>query len=287
MEPVSLPPGGYFDIRLSPDGSRVALQSIAGAASDIWVHDFAKKTFTRLTFAGQNRTPVWSRDGSMIYYAALDPLGNTSRIVRKAADGSRDAEVVANVKYRIFLKGVSGDGQTALVEYSTIANKTDIGTIPLGIDREPAPVASSEFDEYCASPSPDGRWIAYQSDDSSRAEIYVREASGKGGRWQVSSEGGEEPHWSPKGDELYFRNDTRFMAAQIVPGPGFQYSPPRVLFDGLFNLRAESGISYDVDPKGTRFLTIRLAGDGVASSSIRVITNWSQELARLMSSAPR
>jgi len=287
IEPVPLPPGGYFDIKLSPEGGRVALQSIAGGGSDIWVHDFAKKTFTRLTFGGQNRTPVWSRDGSMVYYVALDPMGNNSRIVRKPADGSRDADVVANVKYRTFLKGVSGDAQTALIEYSTIANKVDIGTIPLGIDREPAPVAASEFDEYCASLSPDGRWIAYQSDDSSRAEIYVREASGKGGRWQVSSEGGEEPHWAPKGDELYFRNDTLLMAAHIVPGPVFQYTPPRVMFDGFFNLRAESGISYDVDPKSTRFLTIRLAGDGVASSSIRVITNWSQELARLMSSPPR
>lgn len=285
IEPVALPAGAYFDVRLSPDGRRVALQSVAGGGSDIWVHDFAKKTFTRLTFGGQNRTPVWSHDGSLVYYTALDPLGSSSRIMRKLADGSREAEVAAVVKFRIFLKSVSDDGRTALVDYSTTANKTDIGTIALGDERAPMPIAASEFDEYCASLSPDGRWIAYQSDDSSRAEIYVRAASGTGGRWQVSSEGGEEPRWSPGGDEIYFRNDTLLMAAHVVPGPVFQYSPPRQLFSGVFNLRAESGISYDVEPKGNRFLMIRPAGEGTAFSSIRVITNWSQELARLTTRA--
>jgi serine/threonine-protein kinase len=205
--------------------------------------------------------------------------------MRKPADGSREAEAAAVVKFRIFLKSVSDDGRTALVDYSTTANKTDIGTIALGDDREPAPIASSEFDEYCASLSPDGRWIAYQSDDSSRAEIYVRAASGTGGRWQVSSEGGEEPRWSPSGDEIYFRNDTLLMAAHVVPGAVFQYAPPRQLFSGVFNLRAESGISYDVEPKGNRFLMIRPAGEGAAFSSIRVITNWPQELARLTTRA--
>jgi eukaryotic-like serine/threonine-protein kinase len=281
LEPVALPPGAYFDVRVSPDGSRAALQSVGGSGSDIWVHDFAKKTFTRLTFGGQNRTPVWSHDGATIYFVAIDPSGNSSRIARKPADGSHEAETVANLKFRSFLKEVSADGHSALIDYSTLATKSDIEIIPLGTDAAPTPITGSEFDEYCSSLSPDGRWVAYQSDESSRAEIFVREASGKGGRWQVSSEGGEEPRWSPKGDELYYRNDRRFMAAHIVPGPVFQYAPPRMLFDGLFNLRAESGVSYDVDPAGNRFLMIRLASDDVATSSVRVITNWSQELARL------
>ena len=286
-QPVSLPPGGYFDVRLSPDGTRVALQSVAGTGSDIWVHDFGKKTFTRLTFGGQNRTPVWSRDGSMVYYVALDPMGTTSRIMRKLADGSHDADTLTNVKFRTFLNTVSHDGATALIEYSTVSSKTDIGTLSLGTDREPSPLASTEFDEYCASMSPDGRWIAYQSDDSSRAEIYVRAASGAGGRWQISSEGGEEPRWSPKGDELYFRNDTRFMAAHVTPGATFQYAPPRMMFDGLFNLRAESGISYDVDPKGGRFLMIRPSAEDSAATSVRVTTNWPREIARLMTGNPQ
>ena len=283
LEQIPLAPGAYFDVRLSPDGSRVALQSVAGGGSDIWVYDFAKKTFTRLTFGGHNRTPVWSHDGSSIYYATLDSMKYTSRIMRRLADGSRDAEAMAGVKFRIFLKNISADGQTALIDYSTNENKTDVGTVPLGADGPLTPIASSEFDEYCASLSPDGRWVAYQSDDSSRAEIFVRAATGGGGRWQVSSEGGEEPHWSPSGDELYFRNDTLFMASRIPPGPVFQYAQPRVLFDGVFNLRAESGVSYDVDPKGNRFVMIRLAGQDISTSSVRVIRNWSAEFARLMS----
>ena len=283
-EPIALPAGGYFDVRLSPDGRRVALQSVAGAGSDIWVHDFAKKTFTRLTFGGQNRTPIWSRDGSLVYYVSLDPRGERSRIFRRPADGSRDAELVADVnKFRIFLKGLTDDGRSALIEYSTTNNKTDIGTFGLSHNEGPTPIITSEFDEYGAALSPNGRWIAYQSDESSRAEIYVREVGGKGGRWQISSEGGEEPHWSSKGDELYYRNDTLFMASHIETGQVFQYSPPRKIFDGVFNLRAESGISFDVDPNGsTRFLMIRLAAEGTTPSSVRVITNWSRELTRLM-----
>jgi serine/threonine protein kinase/Tol biopolymer transport system component len=283
LEAIPLPTGAYFDVRLSPDGSRVALQSVAGGGSDIWVHDFEKKTFTRLTFGGQNRTPVWSRDGSAIYFVSLDPMGYSSRIMRRPADGSRGAEPLTRVKVRIFLKDVSADGQTALIDYSTNANKTDIGTVPLGAgeDRSPTTLVSSEFDEFCATLSPDGRWIAYQSDESSRPEIFVRAASGSG-RWQVSSDGGEEPHWSASGDELYFRNDTLFMAAHITPAPVFQYSQPRMLFGGLFNLRAESGVSYAVDPKGTHFLMIRATGEDLTTSSIRVITNWSAEFARIM-----
>ena len=115
----------------------------------------------------------------------------------------------------------------------------------------------------------------------------MREASGKGGRWQVSSDGGEEPRWSPSGDELYYRNDTLFMAAHIEPGAVFQYSPPRALFDGVFNLRAESGVSYDVDPKGNRLLMIRLAAENVGTSAIRIVTNWSQELQRLTGGTDR
>ena len=287
FEPVPLPAGAYFDVRLSPDGTRVALQSVGGSGSDIWVYDFARKTFTRLTFGGQNRTPVWSRDGSTVYYVAIDPSGNSSRIMRRPADGSRDAETMSSVKFRTFLKHVSDNGETALVDYSTNANKTDVGTIRLGPDSTPAPLAASQFDEYCASLSPNGRWVAYQSDDSARAEIYVREASGNGGRWQVSSDGGEEPHWAPGGDELYYRNDTLLMAAHIEPGAVFQYSPPRVVFDGVFNLRAESGVSYDVDPKGNRLLMIRLAAENVGTSAIRMITNWSQELQRLTGGADR
>jgi hypothetical protein len=178
--------------------------------------------------------------------------------MRRPADGSSEAETVANVKYRIFLKHVSDDGQSALIDYSTLSNKTDIGTVRFGGDQSPTPLVSAQFDEYGAALSPNGRWLAYQSDESSRAEIYVREIGGKGGRWQISSQGGEEPRWSANGDELYYRNDTLFMATHIESAPVFQYSPPRKLFDGVFNLRAESGVSFDVDSPGKRFLMIRL-----------------------------
>ena len=95
-----------------------------------------------------------------------------------------------------------------------------------------------------------GRWLAYQSDESGRAEVYVRDMSSGGGRWQVSTNGGEEPHWSPDGRELYYRNETQLMAVAVDTRTTFAPAHRRLLFDGVYNLRSDTGISYAVAPEG-------------------------------------
>ena len=105
---------------------------------------------------------------------------------------------------------------------------------------------------------------------------------GSNSRWQVSSQGGEEPHWSGDGRELYYRWDTKMMVVPVEPGTTFQSAPARPLFDGLFNLRVESGMSYSFDPKSGRFLTIRPAEEASPPMSIRVALNWVPELARMV-----
>jgi Tol biopolymer transport system component len=281
-EPIDLPPGMYFDIALSPDGRRAAMVVVGGGGGDVWVYEFGRKTFTRLTFGGAHRTPVWSPDGSRLYYVALAADGSSNQLVRKPADGSRDEEVITTVKVNIFLHEISRDERVATVAQATNIRKADIATLEIRKDAPLVPLVANEFDEYAADISPDGRWIAFQSDETSRPEIYVRDAAAKGGRWQVSTGGGEEPHWSHDGRELYFRADTQMMVAHVDPGATFQHSTPQLLFDGLFNLRVESGISYSVDPGGKRFLMTRLGDSNVPSTTIRVITNWTTELKRLM-----
>jgi len=110
--------------------------------------------------------------------------------------------------------------------------------------------------------------------------------SGGGGRWQISTTGGEEPHWSPDGRELFYRNESQMMAVSIDTRGTFTPRTPTVLFDGVYNLRSDTGISYAVAPKGDRFLMIRLTGENVTSTML-VVTNWFAELRRLTSSAPR
>ncbi|HYT67280.1 MAG TPA: protein kinase [Vicinamibacterales bacterium] len=280
-ERVDLPPSMFFDLKLSPDGRRAAVIVVASGGGDVWVYDFARKTFTRLTFGGSHRTPVWSRDGKNVYYVALAANGSFNQIVRKTADGSGEEEPMATVPNGLFLRDVSPDQREALLDYNTNVRKTDIAKLAFDKDAKFVPITATAFDEYSAALSPDGRWVAYQSDETSVFQIYVREASGKGGRWQVSTGGGEEPHWSADGRELYFRADTQMMMVRVELGATFQFGPAQVLFDGLYNLRSESGVSFDVDPNG-RFLMVRLADESAAPSSIRLIINWTSELKRLM-----
>jgi len=101
---------------------------------------------------------------------------------------------------------------------------------------------------YGGALSHDGRWLAYQSEESTRPDVFVRDLSGTGGRWQISTTGGEEPHWSADDREIFYRNDTRLMAAAVVTKPHVQVEPARRAFDGVYNLRSDTGMTTNVDP---------------------------------------
>jgi eukaryotic-like serine/threonine-protein kinase len=288
-QPIGLPQGLYFDPRLSPDGTRVAVtwQTLSAGNGDIWVSDLERKTFQRLSFTGGALSPVWSADGKTIYYVVVDPSGRKSALMRRPADGSRDAEQVAAIDSRAHLMAVTPDEGTALVDYQIVdarGGKGEIVALPLVANARPQTLVASAFDDYSGSWSPDRRWLAYQSDESGRAEVYVRDMSSGGGRWQVSTSGGEEPHWSQDGRELYYRNESQLMAVAVDTRTTFTPRPPVVLFDGVYNLRSNTGISYAVAPKGDRFLMVRLTEDN-AASSLTVVTNWFTELQRLTSAS--
>jgi serine/threonine-protein kinase len=282
-EPVDLVPGSYFDVAMSPDGRRAAVVSVGNGGTDIWVYDFGRKTFTRLTFGGSHRTPVWSHDGTYVYYVALAPDGSSNSIVRKVSDGSREEEVLLTLKLNAFLRDVSEDGHLLLIDHNVNgSSKSEISTVAVQKDAKPVPLIATQFDDYVAKWSPDRRWVAYQSNESGRMEVYVREATGQGGRWQISTLGGEEPRWSVDGRELYYRADTQMMVAAIEPGSTFRNGSPQLLFDGLYNLRSESNVSYDIDQKSGRFLTIRVAEDAAQMTTIRLALDWTSQLARLI-----
>ena len=275
-------PGLYHEMRISPDGKRVAMLKGSSGSGDIWIYDLAAKTNTRLTFTGNNAAPVWSADGKTIFFTARDPNGKTSTVYRKPADGSREAEALASPAGRTYVAWLSKDETAAVLDFVNLGpGMGDVVRMPLRPDAQPSALVSGPADTYGAAVSPDNRWLAYHSDETGRFEIYVRDMAGTGGRWQVSTTGGEEPHWSKDGRELYFRTGNRMMAAAVDGSATFHTGTPRVLFEGVYNLRSDSLRSYDVDPATGRFLMIRPVDDGQSAPTIRVTVNWFEELRRL------
>jgi serine/threonine-protein kinase len=291
-ELLELPENLYFDPKISPDGSRVALTIGAGARSgsgqgsdDVWVYEIARKTLTRFTFGGGD-TPVWSADGSRIYFVSQNAAGTQSAIWVRPSDGSRDPVRLATVESRAFLHSVSPDGRSFVVDFEDRSGKgRQIFRWFADGAGKPEPLVATPSDEYAAAVSPDGRWLAYQSNESNRYEVYVRDLQGTGARWQVSNGGGEEPHWSSNGRELYFRAESRLFVSPVELQPTFRPGAPAILMQGIYNMRSDSGLSFDVDPKSGRFVMIRLANSGGNQARVRLVLNWFDDVRRLLSDA--
>lgn len=141
-------------------------------------------------------------------------------------------------------------------------------------ERQPKPFLKTPFDELDARFSPDGRWLAYQSDESGRVEVYVQPFPGPGGKWRVSAEGGASPRWSRDGRELFYYYRNKMMAVDVKTGPTFAAESPKLLFEGQFNYR------YDVGPDARRFLMIQAVEPQLPATQIDLVMNWFEELKR-------
>jgi serine/threonine-protein kinase len=284
---LPLPLGVYSDIAVSPDGQQVAYVLASGGGRDVWVHNRNRKSTSKITFGGQNVTPMWSRDGSTLYYVARHSNDIGSAIMRRTSDGSTEAEeVVPFPKNQIYLDFLKPDGKTAALEIveggsfgASAARSTgnDIYELELRPGAQATPLLVTRAIEYCARLSPDGRWMAYVGVEGGRAQIYVRPVAGSG-RWQISSNGGEEPKWARDGSHLYYRNGNLLMAVPVAKGESFELSPPTQQFAGVYDLRNESGVSYDVDPKSGGFIMVRPGEEVAAVNALRLVTDWFSEI---------
>ena len=284
---IALPPALYNDLRISPDGGRVAVAQGTSGVADIWVYTFARGTYTRLTFTTINATPLWSADGRDIFFSAVDKSGRGSTIFRTSADGGREPAAVGSTDSRIYLKHVSADATWALVDYvGAAAARANVGRLELKPGAKVEPIVDSRADEYASAVSPNGRFIAYQADSDGRPEVYVSAYAQASGRWQISNAGGEEPMWAPDGKSIYYRFENGLMRVPIASTEPFQAGLPVRLFDGVYNLRSDTGISYQPHPDGTRLLMLR-AADVTARSSIRIVTGWFDELRKVKSVGDR
>jgi Tol biopolymer transport system component len=255
----------------------VALHVESGS-NDIWTYDLARGTLTRITFqAGEDESPVWTMDGRKVIFTGN--VGNEPRgIYWKNGDGSGEQEQLAIITNHAHLSSVSRDGKWLAYTLYESESRADIYLLPLSGDRKPQVYLKTPFNEREAKFSPDGRWMAYASDESGRDEVYVQTFPPGGGKWQVSVEGGYAPLWAPNGKELFFRNENKVMAVAYTSAPAFTPTPPRLLFEGRFEAHPRREGIYDVSPDGQRFLMIKSASQEGGLNQLNVVLNWGQEL---------
>jgi Tol biopolymer transport system component len=264
---------------LSPDGQRAAVQRTVQGNTDIWLLDATRTS--RLTFdPAVDIYPVWSPDGHSVVFSSF--RNGFSDLYRKAVDGSgTDALLVTSSQIKIPTDW-SRDGRYLLYFSIDPQTKADLWVQPMTGDQKPWLFLKSPFDEKYGQFSPDGRFVAYQSDESGRYEIYLRPftppgkaANPTGGQWQISTDGGIQPRWSPDGRELYYLDPHgRMMAVPIMlpvaPGKPELLFPTRILGGGV---EAQQGFQYAVARDG-RFLIDTVVEDNKSTAPIRLIQNW-------------
>ena len=257
----------YEDMALSPDGRRLAL-TIEGPSWNIWVLELARSTLTRLTLEHDNRDPHWTSDGKRVVYGSF--RNGRYGLYWKPADGSGPEEQLVSSEYEQGAESWSPDGRVLTFSQWSPETQGDIWLLPRpeGAPSQPRLLVSTRFSDGLSAFSPDGNWLAYESTESGRPELYVQPYPGPGGRVQVSTDGGGHPVWNANGRELFYRNGEKMMVVPIEMKPSFKAGSPRVLFQGRY---WSAGHDYDISPAGDRFYLIQ---EGPAPSEIRVIQNW-------------
>ena len=282
-EPIKAPPRTYTTPRLSPDGTRVAVD-IRDQENDIWVWDLAREGLTRLTFnPGPDGNPVWTPDGRrIIFNSTRAGVGN---LFWQSADGTGSAERLTTSQNLQFPNSISPDGKS--VVFNTQVPRTGRDLYLLHLDRDkaqPEVLLETTFTEANAEISPDGRWLAYQSDESGQEQIYVRPfPKVNDGRWQVSTNGGRTPVWARSGRELFFADGAGFLiSVPVQTAQAFSAGNATKVFETRYY--SSSGIGsrpFDVSRDGQRFLMIKdSAGTGQDTPpvSMVVVLNWFEEL---------
>jgi Tol biopolymer transport system component len=268
-------PGSYAEPRLSPDEKRVAVahDEPPELAPDIWLIEPARGIASRLTSdPADDVFPVWSPDGSRIAFSSS--RDGTISLYQKLSSGAGGDEELLKSREAKFMMDWSADGRFILYVVRGGKTKNDIWVLPLFGDRQPYPLLPIEFNEEAARFSPDGRWVAYSSDETGTQEVYVREFQKSGRKWRVSTGGGSLPSWRQDGKELFYIANENLMAVDVKEvESNFEASVPRLLF-------AKAGvIGYDVSRDGQRFL-IGVSVEETSPEPITVVLNWTADLKR-------
>jgi len=271
--------GEYFDPKISPDGGQIAVSIRVGHNQDIWVHDIARGTWVRLTHdPATDMAPVWVAGGSRIVYSSR--AGDSVDLFSVRSDGAGEPEALfksdgwkfasswlESQKILAFQESVKG-------VYGAVG--ADIWLLNLAGAPKAEPFIRSRFSEGSLAISPSGRWVAYQSDESGRREVYVRPLRGPGRKWQISTDGGQHPRWSVTEDELLYVNGNRLMTAAVRAEPDFTAGTPRQKATAEYY----GGVSvpnYDISRDG-RLLLMQKVDSPPAARRLVVVQAWTSAL---------
>jgi serine/threonine-protein kinase len=271
VEQTSAPPMAYTDPSVSPDG-RLAAVSIQGPTQTLWIYDFARSTMTTLPSNGSSQAPSWTPDGTRLVYRGT--RAGYRNLYWRSADGAGDEERLTTSDTLQTPSLLARDG-VHLPFTDTGANTSqDVWMLDLRQQpRVPQAVIATRFSEAAGPLSPDGRWLAYLSDESGRVELYLRAFPAGGGKIAISKDGASEPRWSRDGRELFYRNGDKLMAVTIGAGASPQPGSPHVLFEGRYQLTDTGAGGYDVAADG-RFLMIQPTAPNDSPSRINVVLGW-------------
>jgi len=278
---IPVPAGRYEGVVLSPDGKRLCVVRRSGASSeDLWLLDLDRPVPTRFTFGpSQNYTPAWSPDGGRIAFAA-DRSGPDDIYLKPTSGGGAEAPLLVGGALFKEPDSWSPDGRYIVFEQPDEQTGWDLWLLPVDGDHTPVAYLRTPFNERYAVVSPDGRWIAYNSDESGKSEVYVQSFPSPGSKYQVSTNGSSggstSIEWTRGGDELVFigGDGLTLMAADVTSSPGFRVGAPRKLFKARQDL-----VAWNVTPDGQRFLIVAPAGLA-SSSKITLEMNWTAALKR-------
>ena len=266
-------PRSYHHPRFSPDGRLIALDITEPDSRDIWIVDVSDHRMTRLTVDQTANDPYWSPDGRRLAYTT--PRSGLRAVFAINSDGSGVPDSVFANRYDFSSGSWSSDGRTLVLSSSLTAG---LWVVPLDGSRKGEVIPGSRPSEAYPALSPDGRWLAYISDESGRQEVYVRPFPGPGGRIQVSVNGGTEAVWNRNGREMFYREESgpvsRLVSAQVNTASGFQVLSRTPLMDMTNYVTAEDHSNFDVSPDGNHFVFIQ----SPQASQINLIQNWATQL---------
>jgi Tol biopolymer transport system component len=291
-----LGPSYYTTPRVSPDGERLAFRNGVGsggaAKGDIFTYDLRRETLSRLTFTNQqNFFPIWTPDGKHIVFRSPSSSGG-SDVKWIRSDGAGEPQILLETKFLASPSSFFPDGRRLVYRQLTQRNTFELWTLSLDLTDpdHPKPAQPEAFlqtphNETGPAFSPDGKWIAYQSDESGKNEVYVRPFPGPGGKWQISTGGGQLPIWSRNGRELFFETlDNHIMVVDYAAGSdSFTLGKRRVWSEKQIGGVTGGGIqNYDLAPDGKRFVVFLPEAPAAQSGSLHVtfLLNFFDELRR-------
>ena len=291
--PLRETPGAYSTPRFSPDGKRLALHVADGKRVDVWVYDWERDTLTRLTFAGEvNRYPSWTPDGLRVAYHSQEKAGGAGLFWIRA-DGSGDPQRLTESDHQQIPNSWRRDGRVLAFHQSNPGTGADVMTLSIeGSETsgwtpgKPQRFLTSASAEWRPAFSPDGRWIAYTSNESGNQEVYVQLFPGRGGKQQISSGGGVIPKWSPNGKDLFYRTASNRInvVTYAATGDAFRAEKPRLWSPGQFtNTASGDAGNFDLHPDGKRFAVLMPSRrvEAVKVDKVTFVFNFFDELRRI------